>query len=149
MNTLLLLIIGIPIIEIYLFIKIGSQIGAFNTISLIFLTAIIGVAYARHEGFNTLRSGISGLMKNQIPIYEMISGATLAFAAILLILPGFATDTLGILLVFPFTRKLFIKYFAKNYNKKNNNKEKNFIEGEYKDMDDEKWLLNTRFCLVI
>ena len=101
MNTLLLLIIGIPIIEIYLFIKIGSQIGAFNTISLIFLTAIIGVAYARHEGFNTLRSGISGLMRNEIPIYEMISGATLAFAAILLILPGFATDTLGILLVFP------------------------------------------------
>ena len=144
MNTLLLLIIGIPIIEIYLFIKIGSQIGAFNTISLIFLTAIVGVAYARHEGFNTLRSGISGLMKNQIPIYEMISGATLAFAAILLILPGFATDTLGILLVFPFTRKIFIKYFAKNYNKKNNNKEKNFIEGEYKDMDDEKWLLNTK-----
>ena len=145
MNTLLLLIIGIPIIEIYLFIKIGSQIGAFNTISLIFLTAIVGVAYARHEGFNTLRSGISGLMKNQIPIYEMISGATLAFAAILLILPGFATDTLGILLVFPFTRKLFIKYFAKNYNKKNNNKEKNFIEGEYKDMDDEKWLLNIKY----
>ena len=118
MNTLLLLIIGIPIIEIYLFIKIGSQIGAFNTISLIFLTAIIGVAYARHEGFNTLRSGISGLMKNQIPIYEMISGATLAFAAMLLILPGFATDTLGILLVFPYTRKIFIKCFSKNYYKK-------------------------------
>ena len=146
MNTLLLLIIGIPIIEIYLFIKIGSKIGAFNTITLIFLTAIIGVAYARHEGFNTLRSGISGLMKNQIPIYEMISGATLAFAAILLILPGFATDTLGILLVFPFTRKIFIKYFSKNYYKKNNkNEEKNFIDGEYKDMDDEKWPLNTKF----
>ena len=139
MNTLLLLIIGIPIIEIYLFIKIGSQIGAFNTISLIFLTAIIGVAYAKQEGFNTLRSGISGLMKNQIPIYEMISGATLAFAAILLILPGFATDTLGILLVFPITRKIFVKYFSKNYYKKKNyNEEKNFIDGEYKDMDDEK-----------
>ena len=150
MNTLLLLIIGIPIIEIYLFIKIGSQIGAFNTISLIFLTAIIGVAYARHEGFNTLRSGISGLMKNQIPIYEMISGATLAFAAILLILPGFATDTLGILLVFPYTRKIFIKYFSRNYyKKKNKNEDKNFIDGEYKDMDDEKWLLNTRSYLVI
>ena len=145
MNTLLFLIIGIPIIEIYLFIKIGSQIGPFNTISLIFLTAIIGVAYARHEGFNTLRSGISGLMKNQIPIYEMISGATLAFAAILLILPGFATDTLGILLVFPLTRKLFIKYFSKNYYKKKNyNEEKNFIDGEYKDIDDDKWLLNIR-----
>ena len=140
MNTVLLLIIGIPIIEIYLFIKIGAQIGAFNTILLIFLTAIIGVAYAKHEGFNNLRSGISGIMKNEIPIYEMISGATLAFAAILLILPGFATDTLGILLVFPFTRKLFIKYFSKNYYKnKNSSGEKDFIDGEYKDMDDEKW----------
>ena len=139
MNTLLLLIIGIPILEIYLFIKIGSQIGAFNTILLIFITAIVGVAYARLEGFNTLRSGISGLMKNQIPIYEMISGATLAFAALLLIFPGFATDILGILLVFPFTRKLFIKYFSKNYYKKKfNDKEKNFIDGEYRDMDDEK-----------
>ena len=139
MNTALILIIGIPIIEIYLFIKIGSQIGAFNTISLILITAILGVAYARYEGFNTLRSGISGLMKNQIPIYEIISGAALAFAAILLILPGFATDTLGILLIFPYTRKLFIKYFSKNYYKKKNNFEnKNFIDGEYKDMDDEK-----------
>ena len=138
MNTLLLLIIGIPIIEIYLFIKIGSQIGPFNTISLIFLTAIIGVAYARHEGFNTLRSGISGLMKNEIPIYEIISGATLAFAAMLLIFPGFATDALGVLLVFPYTRKLFIKYFSKNYYKKNKTTEnKNFIDGEYKDIDDE------------
>ena len=150
MNTLILLIIGIPIIEIYLFIKIGTQIGAFNTILLIFLTAIIGVGYARHEGFNTLRSGISGLMKNQIPIYEIISGAALAFAAILLILPGFATDTLGILLIFPYTRKLFIKYFSKNYYKKKNNKEeKNFIDGEYKDLDDEKWQLNIKFLLVI
>jgi len=139
MNTLIFLIIGIPIIEIYLFIKIGSQIGPFNTILLILLTAIIGVAYAKHEGFNTLRSGISGLMRNEMPIYEMISGATLAFAAILLILPGFATDTLGILLVFPYTRKLFIKYFSKNYyKKKSTTEEKNFIDGEYKDMDDEK-----------
>ena len=137
MNTLILLIIGIPIIEIYLFIKIGSQIGAFNTISLIFLTAIIGVAYARYEGFNTLKSGVSGLMKNEIPIYEMISGATLAFAAILLILPGFATDSLGILLVFPYTRKIIIKYFSKNFYKKTNNtKKKSFIDGEYKDLDD-------------
>ena len=109
MNTLLLLIIGIPIIEIYLFIKIGSKIGAFNTISLIFLTAIIGVAYARHEGFNTLRSGISGLMKNEIPIYEIISGASIAFAAFLLIIPGFVTDALGFLLLFPLTRKVLIK----------------------------------------
>ena len=139
MNTLLLLIVGIPIIEIYLFIKIGSQIGAFNTISLIFLTAILGVTYARYEGFNTLKSGISGLMKNQVPIYEMISGAALAFAAILLIIPGFATDTLGILLIIPYTRRLFIKYFSKNYYKKKNmDDKKNFIDGEYKDMDDEK-----------
>ena len=139
MNTLLFLIIAIPIIEIYLFIKIGSQIGAFNTISLIFLTAIIGVAYARYEGFNTLKSGISGLMKNEIPIYDIISGAALAFAAILLILPGFATDALGILLIFPITRKVFIKFFSKNYyKKKNNSEEKNFIDGEYKDIDDEK-----------
>ena len=139
MNTALLLIIGIPAIEIYLFIKIGSQIGAFNTIILIFLTAIIGVAYAKHEGFNTLKSGISGLMKNEIPVYEIISGAALAFAAILLILPGFATDVLGILLVFPYSRKLFIKYFSKNYYKnKKFNEEKNFIDGEFKDIDDEK-----------
>ena len=139
MNTALLLIIGIPTIEIYLFIKIGSQIGAFNTILLIFLTAILGVAYAKHEGFNTLRSGISGLMKKEIPIYEIISGAALTFAAILLIFPGFATDILGILLILPYSRKLFIKYFSKNYYKnKNFPKEKNFIDGEYKDIDDEK-----------
>ena len=149
MNTLLLLIIGIPIIEIYLFIKIGSQIGAFNTISLIFLTAIVGVAYARHEGFNTLKSGLSGLMRNEIPIYEMISGATLAFAAFLLILPGFATDTLGILLVFPLSRKLIIKYFSKNYYIKKKNNEKNFIDGEYKDLDDEKWQLIIKLFLDI
>ncbi len=139
MNTLLFLIIGIPIIEIYLFIKIGSQIGAFNTISLIFLTAIIGLAYARHEGFSALRSGVSKLMKDEAPIYEMITGATLAFAAMLLILPGFATDTLGVLLIFPYTRKIFTKYFSKNYyKKKSTTEEKNFIDGEYKDMDDEK-----------
>jgi len=149
MNTLLLLIIGIPIIEIYLFIKIGSKIGAFNTISLILFTAIVGVAYARHEGFNTLRSGLSGLMRNEMPIYEMISGATLAFAAFLLILPGFATDILGILLVFPLTRKLLIKYFSKNYYKKKNNNEKNFIDGEYKDLDDEKWQLIIKLFLDI
>ena len=118
MNTLLFLIIGIPIIEIYLFIKIGSQIGAFNTISLIFLTAIIGVAYAKHEGFNTLKSGILGLTRNEIPFYEIISGAALAFAALLLILPGFATDIFGILLIFPYTRKMFIKKFSKKYNTK-------------------------------
>ena len=115
MNTLILLILGIPILEIYLFIKIGSQIGAFNTISLIIITAIVGVAYARYEGFNTLRSGMSQLMKNEIPIYEIISGAALAFAAFLLILPGFATDILGILLVIPLTRKFFLKNLSKKY----------------------------------
>ena len=135
MNTLLFLIIGIPIIEIYLCIKIGSQIGAFNTISLIFLTAIIGVAYAKHEGFNTLKSGILGLTRNEIPFYEIISGAALAFAALLLILPGFATDIFGILLIFPYTRKMFIKKFSKKYNTKKN---KNFIEGEYEDIDEKK-----------
>ena len=120
MNTLLILILGIPILEIYLFIKIGSQIGAFNTISLILITAIVGVAYARYEGFNTLKSGMSQLIKNELPVYEIISGAALAFAAVLLILPGFATDVLGILLIFPYTRKLFIKKFSSKYQKKVN-----------------------------
>ena len=109
MNTLLLSIILIPILEIYLFIKIGSQIGAFNTIFLIFVTAIIGIVYARYEGLNTLRSGFTQLIKNEIPAYEIISGAAIAFAALLLIIPGFATDTLGFLILFPFTRKFFFK----------------------------------------
>lgn len=136
MNTILILILGIPMLEIYLFIKIGSQIGAFNTISLIIVTAIVGVAYARYEGFNTLKSGIAQMMKNEVPVYEIISGATLAFAAILLILPGFATDTLGILLIFPYSRKLLIKSVSGKYSKKQRVKEKNFIEGEYEDIDD-------------
>ena len=105
MNTLLLIIILVPIIEIYLFIKIGSQIGAFSTISLIFVTAFLGIIYARYEGFNTLKSGMSQIIKNEMPIYEIISGAALAFAAFLLILPGFATDILGLLIIFPQTRK--------------------------------------------
>ena len=136
MNTAFLLIIFIPLIEIYLFIKIGSYLGAFNTILLIALTAIIGVWYARYEGFNTLKSGMSQLLKNEIPIYELISGAALAFAAILLIFPGFATDVIGLLLIFPFTRKLLFKSISKKYfNKKN---KKNFIEGEYEDIDENK-----------
>ena len=137
MNTILILILGIPILEIYLFIKIGSQIGAFNTISLILITAVVGVAYARYEGFNTLKSGISQLARNELPIYEIISGAALTFAAILLILPGFATDILGILLIFPYTRKFFLKKFSSKYQKKNSEK-KNFIEGQYEDIDDDK-----------
>ena len=140
MNTVLILIIGIPLIEIYLFIKIGSQIGAFNTVLLILTTAIAGVAYARYEGFNTLKSGMRQLIKNEIPIYEIISGATLAFAAFLLIFPGFATDVLGILLVIPITRKLILGIFInkKKYEKKSENK--NYIDGEFEELgeDDDK-----------
>ena len=134
MNALLILIISIPIIEIYLFIKIGSQIGALATISLIFMTAFIGVLYARYEGFNTLKSGMSQLIKNELPIYEIVSGAALAFAALLLILPGFATDILGFLIIFPPTRKLFLKNVSKNYSKKVKEKQ-DFIEGESEDID--------------
>ena len=137
MNTLLLLIIGIPIVEIYLFIKIGSEIGAFNTISLIFLTAFLGIIYARYEGFNTLKSGMTQLVKNEMPIYEIVSGAALAFAALLLILPGFATDVLGILMIFPLTRKIMFKKFSIKYAKKNDNKKQDFINGEFEDIEDQ------------
>ena len=136
MNTVLLLIILVPILEIYLFIKIGSQIGAFTTISLIFLTAIIGVYYARYEGLNTLRSGVSQLYKNQMPLFELMSGAALAVAAFLLILPGFATDLLGFLVIFPFTRKIIFNLFAKNKKKEVYVKD-DLIEGEYEDKDNE------------
>ena len=139
MNTVLFLIIGIPLIEIYLFIKIGSQIGAFNTVLLILITAVAGVAYARYEGFNTLKSGMSQLIKNEMPIYELISGATLAFAALLLIFPGFATDLVGVLLVLPITRRLILEKFIKKkqYKKKQTD---NYIDGEYEDLgeDDDK-----------
>ena len=136
MNTLILSIILVPIIEIYLFIKIGSQIGAFYTISLVFITAILGIFYARYEGLNTLRSGFSQLIKNEIPAYELISGAAIAFAALLLIIPGFATDILGFLFIFPITRKIILGKFSKKF--KNNVKEKNeFIEGEYEDIEDD------------
>tara|TARA_B100000282_G_C31644647_1_gene450141 strand:- start:522 stop:953 length:432 start_codon:yes stop_codon:yes gene_type:complete len=138
MNTALLLIIGIPLIEIYLFIKIGSQIGAFNTVLLILTTAVAGVAYARYEGFNTLKSGLSQLVKNQIPVYEIISGATLAFAALLLILPGFATDIIGILLIIPFTRKVMLsKFINKNKKKYESENNKNYIDGDYEDISDD------------
>ena len=137
MNLVLILLISIPLVEIYLFIKVGSYIGAFSTISLILLTAIIGVIYARYEGFNTLKSGVSQLIKNQLPIYEIISGAALAFAALLLILPGFATDLIGFLLIFPFTRKLLFKKVTNNYSKQNNKKQ-DFINGEFEDIDDNK-----------
>ena len=134
MNTVILLILLVPIIEIYLFIKIGSQIGAFNTISLIFITAIFGLYYAKYEGLNTLKSGISQIVKNEMPIYEIISGAALAFAAFLMILPGFLTDIIGLLIIFPWTRKIFFKNLSIKKRKKN----KNFIEGEYEDIDDKK-----------
>ena len=136
MNTALLTIILVPTIEIYLFIKIGNQIGAFNTISLIFITAIIGVFYARYEGLNTLRSGFSQLIKNELPAYEIISGAAIAFAALLLIIPGFATDLIGFLIIFPITRKLFFGKFLKNYkNTKTSNKP--YIDGEFEDIKDD------------
>ena len=114
MNSVIISIILVPIIEIYLFIKVGGQIGAFNTISLIFITAIIGVFYARYEGLNTLRSGFSQLVRNEMPAYEIFSGAAIAFSALLLIIPGFATDILGFLIIFPITRKIVLKKFSKN-----------------------------------
>ncbi len=138
MNTALILILGIPIIEIYLFIKVGSEIGALNTILLILTTAVVGIWYARYEGFNTLRSGMSQLVKNELPLYEIVSGAAIAFAALLLILPGFATDIVGILLVFPLTRKIILSKYSNKYssNKRNNQKNKNYIEGKFEDIDD-------------
>ena len=135
MNTILLSIIAIPVIEIYLFIKVGSQIGAFNTILLIFVTAFFGIVYARYEGFNSLRSGMSQIVKKEVPVYEIVSGAALAFAALLLILPGFATDFIGLLLIFPLTRKLI---FSKvSIKKKPENTKQNFINGEYEDIEEE------------
>ena len=132
MNSFILIILLVPIIEIYLFIKIGSQIGAFNTITLIFITAIIGIYYAKYEGLNTLKSAIKQIVQNEIPIYEIISGAALAFAALLMILPGFLTDIIGLLIIFPWTRQIFFKKISK----KNYKNKKNFIEGEYEDIDD-------------
>ena len=136
MNTFLLLLISIPVVEIYLFIKVGSQIGAFNTILLIFITAFFGVIYARYEGFNTLKSGMSQIVKNELPVYEIISGAALAFAALLLILPGFATDTLGLLIIFPLTRKLIFRNVS-NKQKSTNSKKQDFINGEFEDIEDD------------
>ena len=135
MNLILFLVIAIPVIEIYLFIKIGAQIGAITTILLIFVTAIVGVYYARYEGLNTLKAGFSQLSKQETPAYEMISGAAIAFAALLLIFPGFATDVLGFLLIFPATRKIILNKFSKKFSYKKNNKN-NFIDGEFEDIDD-------------
>ena len=135
MNTFLLILIAIPAVEIYFFIKVGSQIGAFNTILLIFITAFFGVIYARYEGFNTLRAGMSQIVKNELPVYEIVSGAALAFAALLLILPGFATDLLGLLIIFPPTRKLIFKKVSTKQS--TSNKKQDFINGEFEDIDDE------------
>ena len=135
MNTILLFIIAVPVIEIYLLIKIGSQIGAIYTIFLIFLTAIIGLYYAKYEGLNTLKSGFQQLSKNETPAYEVLSGAVIAIAALLLIIPGFVTDIIGFLLIFPLSRKFIFNIFGKRFNK--DNKKNNFIEGEFEDIDDD------------
>ncbi len=136
MNTVILSIILVPIIEIYLFIKIGAQIGALNTILLIFITAITGVIYARYEGLNTLRSGFSQLIKNETPAYEIISGAAIAFGALLLIIPGFATDILGFLIILPITRKLIFGKITTKFKNKDNEKKK-FIDGEFEDIEED------------
>ena len=135
MGTILIYIIGLTIIEIYLFISIGSEIGAFTTILLIFLTAITGVYYARYEGLKTLKSGFVQLSKNESPSYEILSGAGIAFAALLLIIPGFLTDLMGFLLIFPFTRKMIFKKFSKKF-KNEKNLKKNYIEGDFEDIED-------------
>ena len=135
MNAILLTIILIPVIEIYLFIEIGGKIGAIYTISLIFITAVIGIYYARYEGFNTLRSGMGQMMRNELPIYEIVSGAALAFASLLLVIPGFATDLVGFFMIFPPTRKVIFYKFSKKYSKEKKLKE-DFIEGESEDIDD-------------
>ena len=137
MNSLLLAIVLIPAIEIYLFIKIGASIGALNTVLLIIVTAFIGIYYAKAEGLNNLNQGLRKMVKNEIPAYELISGALIGIGAIFLIIPGFATDFLGFLIIFPPTRKLIFKRFS-NTNKKNNQKNEDYIEGEYKDLDDRK-----------
>ena len=136
MNTVLLAVILIPIVEIYLFIKIGSELGAFSTIFLVFFTAVVGVYYARYEGINTLRSGMTQIIKNQIPAHELISGAAIAFAAVLLIIPGFATDLIGFLLIIPVTQKLILGKFNKKFESKNI-KKNDFIEGEFEDIEDD------------
>ena len=136
MGTILIYIIGLTIIEIYLFISIGSEIGAFTTISLIFLTAITGVYYAKYEGLKTLKSGFIQLSKNEPPSYEILSGAGIAFAALLLIIPGFLTDLMGFLLIFPFTRKMIFKKFSKKFKNEKNFK-KDYIEGDFEDIEDD------------
>ena len=138
MNPILLSIILIPVVEIFLLIKIGSQIGAVTTILLIFTTAIVGVYYAKYEGLNTLKSGFEQIRKNKAPTYEMLSGAAIAFAALLLIIPGFATDIIGFFIIFPVSRKFLLeKIFVKFKNKKDETEKNNFIEGDFEDIEEE------------
>ena len=134
MNSILLAVILVPIAEIYLLIKIGSQIGALITILLIFATAIVGIYYAKYEGINILKSGFIQLSKNQAPTYEMISGAAVAFAALLLIVPGFITDIIGFFLIFPFSRKFVFTFFKKKFSRKQ--ERNNYIDGEFEDIED-------------
>ena len=136
MNSIILTIIIVPIIEIYLFIKIGAKIGAFNTILLIFITAVMGIWYARFEGLNTLRSGFSQMIKNELPAYEIISGAAIAFGALLLIIPGFATDMMGFLIILPITRKLIFGKISSKIQKRKTEKN-HFIDGEFEDIEDD------------
>tara|TARA_B100000575_G_scaffold253163_1_gene221583 strand:+ start:273 stop:698 length:426 start_codon:yes stop_codon:yes gene_type:complete len=136
MNSVLIAIILVPVIEIYLFIKIGSQIGALTTITLIFVTAILGIIYARYEGLNTLKSAFLQLIKNEIPLYEIISGTAITFAALLLIIPGFATDAIGFLLIFPPSRKFVLKIISSKFQMKKRTNEK-FIDGEYEEIEKE------------
>ena len=137
MNSIFFTIILVPVIEIYLLIKIGSQIGAITTILLIFATAIVGVYYAKYEGLNTLKSGFLQLSRNESPTYEVISGAAIAFAALLLIIPGFITDIIGFLLIFPVSRKLFFSKISKKYKFKENLKKKDYIDGDFEDIEDD------------
>ena len=136
MNSILLLIIFLPIVEIYLLIKIGSQIGAITTILLIFTTAVVGIYYAKYEGLNILKSGFAQLNRNEAPTYEVISGAAIAFAALLLIIPGFATDILGFLIIFPISRRFILNNFSKKFKTKKNERN-NFIDGDFEDIEDD------------
>ena len=137
MNTYFLIFIGIPAIEIFLMIKIGSEIGALSTIALILMTAIVGIYFARIQSIKTLRAGILNLYQNKAPIYELISGASIAFAAVLLIIPGFLTDLIGFFLIFPVTRKFLFKKISKNFDKKKVREKNNFIDGEFEDIEDD------------
>jgi len=130
MNPLFIIFIGIPIIEIVLMIKIGQLIGAINTVLLIFVTAATGIFFARIQGIKTLKTGLTNMYQNKVPIKELISGASIAFAALLLIIPGFLTDLIGFLLLIPFTRNIFLSVFKMGKMRENKNYDENIIEAE-------------------